>query len=140
LRNDAPALALRGIAMAQLGDLDRAKMLLRRAARTFGSREAVARARRLCSHGRARGGGPRPCSRRHPHMLGHACGYALANKRYDTRAIQAWLGPSDRQKTGIHNTAKSGRRNGQPQVLAALAGIDVGHFSDATSDTRKPAP
>jgi hypothetical protein len=45
LRNDAPALALRGIAMAQLGDLDRAKMLLRRAARTFGSREAVARAR-----------------------------------------------------------------------------------------------
>ena len=45
LRNDAPALALRGIAMAQLGDLGRAKMLLRRAARTFGSREAVARAR-----------------------------------------------------------------------------------------------
>src|SRR5215212_9768915 len=45
LRNDAPALALRGIAMAQLGDLDRAKMLLRRAARTFGSHEPVARAR-----------------------------------------------------------------------------------------------
>jgi hypothetical protein len=45
LRGDAPALALRGIAMAQLGDLDRAKMLLRRAARTFGSREPVARAR-----------------------------------------------------------------------------------------------
>jgi AraC-like DNA-binding protein len=45
LRNDAPALALRGIAMAQLGDLDRAKTLLRRAARAFGSREAVARAR-----------------------------------------------------------------------------------------------
>src|SRR5580698_9767814 len=45
LRNDAPALALRGIAMAQLGDLDRAKMLLRRATRNFGSREAVARAR-----------------------------------------------------------------------------------------------
>ncbi len=45
LRSDAPALALRGIAMAQLGDLDRAKMLLRRAARSFGSREAVDRAR-----------------------------------------------------------------------------------------------
>ena len=38
-------LALRGIAMAQLGDLDRAKILLRRAARAFGPREAVARAR-----------------------------------------------------------------------------------------------
>ncbi|MFA6156681.1 helix-turn-helix domain-containing protein [Mesorhizobium sp.] len=45
LREDAPALALRGIAMAQLGDLDRANALLRRAARAFGPREAVARAR-----------------------------------------------------------------------------------------------
>jgi hypothetical protein len=45
LRDDAPGLALRGIAMAQLGDLVRAKGLLRRAARAFGPREAVARAR-----------------------------------------------------------------------------------------------
>jgi DNA-binding transcriptional ArsR family regulator len=45
LRDDAPALALRGIAMAQLGDLARAKALLRRAARKFGPKEAVARAR-----------------------------------------------------------------------------------------------
>lgn len=45
LRDDAPALALRGIAMAQLGDLARARILLRGAARAFGPREAVARAR-----------------------------------------------------------------------------------------------
>lgn len=45
LRDDAPALALRGIAMAQLGDLVRAKALLRRAIRAFGPKEAVARAR-----------------------------------------------------------------------------------------------
>src|ERR671914_719707 len=45
LRDDAPALALRGIAMAQLGEFGRAKALLRRAARAFGSKEAVARAR-----------------------------------------------------------------------------------------------
>jgi hypothetical protein len=45
LRDDAPALALRGIAMARLGDLVRAKALLRSAARAFGPREAVARAR-----------------------------------------------------------------------------------------------
>ncbi|TWB58117.1 hypothetical protein FBZ98_102744 [Rhizobium sp. ERR 922] len=45
LRDDAPALALRGIAMAQLGDLARAKVLLKNAARAFGPREAVARAR-----------------------------------------------------------------------------------------------
>ena len=45
LRNDAPALALRGIAMAQLGDLVRAKALLQSAARAFGPKETVARAR-----------------------------------------------------------------------------------------------
>ena len=45
LRDDAPALALRGIAMAQLGDLERARVLLRRAAKAFGPREATSRAR-----------------------------------------------------------------------------------------------
>lgn len=45
LREDAPALALRGIAMAQLGDFDRAKALLRAAGKAFQPREAVSRAR-----------------------------------------------------------------------------------------------
>jgi tetratricopeptide (TPR) repeat protein len=45
LRDDAPALALRGIAMAQLGDFSRAKELLRNATRAFSPKEAVARAR-----------------------------------------------------------------------------------------------
>lgn len=45
LRNDAPALALRGIAMAQLGDLERARALVRSAARAFGPKAAMARAR-----------------------------------------------------------------------------------------------
>lgn len=45
LRDDAPALALRGIALAQLGDFERARALVRRAARAFGAREPVARAR-----------------------------------------------------------------------------------------------
>ena len=45
LRDDAPALALRGIAMARLGDLVRAKALLKSAARAFGAKEAVSRAR-----------------------------------------------------------------------------------------------
>ncbi len=45
LRNDPPALALRGIAMAQLGELPRARELLRLAARSFGPHEKVARAR-----------------------------------------------------------------------------------------------
>jgi len=45
LRSDAPALALRGIAMAQLGEFAHAKALLRRAARKFGAKESIARAR-----------------------------------------------------------------------------------------------
>src|SRR5688572_198457 len=51
LRDDAPALALRGLAMAQLGDFVRAKTLLRRAARAFGPKEAVARARCVVAQG-----------------------------------------------------------------------------------------
>src|SRR3954467_6879526 len=45
LRDDPHALALRGIALAQLGELSKAKLLLRRAARAFGPKESVARAR-----------------------------------------------------------------------------------------------
>src|SRR5690242_12634554 len=47
LRDDPPALALRGIAMAQLGELPRARALLRKAARGFGPRDTVGRARCL---------------------------------------------------------------------------------------------
>ena len=45
LRGDPPALALRGIALAQLGDLERARALLRRAARAFRPEQELARAR-----------------------------------------------------------------------------------------------
>ncbi len=45
LRDDAPALALRGTAMAQLGDYERSRKLFRRAVRAFGPRERLARAR-----------------------------------------------------------------------------------------------
>src|SRR5688572_23204485 len=45
LRDDASGLALRGIALAQLGEHPRARELLRAAARAFGPREAMARAR-----------------------------------------------------------------------------------------------
>ncbi|MFC5374690.1 helix-turn-helix domain-containing protein [Brevundimonas faecalis] len=47
LREDPPALALRGVAMAQLGEFATARSLLRRAGRVFGAREPVARARCL---------------------------------------------------------------------------------------------
>ncbi|HEY2756949.1 MAG TPA: tyrosine-type recombinase/integrase [Pseudolabrys sp.] len=43
---------------------------------------------------------PRPSwGSRHPHMLRHACGYTLANKGHDTRALQAYLGHKNIQHT-----------------------------------------
>ena len=51
LRNDPPALAMRGIAMAQLGEYSRARELLRRAARGFGAHEELARARCVVAEG-----------------------------------------------------------------------------------------
>ena len=35
----------------------------------------------------------------HPHMLRHTCGFALANARHDTRALQHWLGHKNIQHT-----------------------------------------
>ena len=68
LRDDPPALALRGIAMAQLGELVRARELLRRAARGFGTHEALYRARCVVAEAevalalRELGGAPRTLS------------------------------------------------------------------------------
>jgi type 1 fimbriae regulatory protein FimB/type 1 fimbriae regulatory protein FimE len=38
----------------------------------------------------------------HPHMIRHACGYALANRGHDTRAIQAWMGHRNIANTVIY--------------------------------------
>jgi site-specific recombinase XerD len=45
----------------------------------------------------------------HPHMLRHACGYALANKRHDTRAIQRWLGHRSITSTAVHTALAPNR-------------------------------
>ncbi|MFO1213402.1 MAG: helix-turn-helix domain-containing protein [Burkholderiaceae bacterium] len=66
LRNDPPALALRGVAMARLGELGRARELLRRAARGFGTHETLAQARCVVAEAevalalRELSGSPRP--------------------------------------------------------------------------------
>ena len=43
----------------------------------------------------------------HPHMLRHACGYALANAGHDTRALQAWLGHRNIQHTSLYTDGVS---------------------------------
>jgi site-specific recombinase XerD len=45
----------------------------------------------------------------HPHMLRHGCGYALANKGHDTRAIQGWLGHRSITSTAIYTALAPGR-------------------------------
>jgi site-specific recombinase XerD len=45
----------------------------------------------------------------HPHMLRHACGYALANKGHDTRAIQGWLGHRSITSTAVYTTLAPNR-------------------------------
>jgi site-specific recombinase XerD len=45
----------------------------------------------------------------HPHMLRHACGYALANKGHDTRAIQGWLGHRSITSTSVYTALAPNR-------------------------------
>ncbi|MBT9463856.1 helix-turn-helix domain-containing protein [Hydrogenophaga sp.] len=78
LREDPPALALRGIAMAQLGEHARARELLRRASRGFGAHEALARARCVVAEAevalamRDLGGSPRPLAAAADTLEAHA--------------------------------------------------------------------
>lgn len=88
LRDDPPALALRGIAMAQLGEHPRARELLKRAARGFGAHEELARARCVVAEAevamamRDFAGSPRALAAAAATLEAHA----------DTaNALQAWL-------------------------------------------------
>ncbi|MBC9892638.1 tyrosine-type recombinase/integrase, partial [Salmonella enterica subsp. enterica serovar Panama] len=48
----------------------------------------------------------------HPHMLRHACGYALADKGIDTRLIQDYLGHRNIQHTVRYTASNAGRFHG----------------------------
>ncbi|MFJ1212186.1 helix-turn-helix domain-containing protein [Burkholderia pyrrocinia] len=114
LRDDAPALALRGIAMAQLGDFERARTLVRAAARAFGAKEAVARARCVVAEAEI----------------------ALASRdlRWPTRALDAACATLDAH--GDHANAAHARYLGVRRLLL------IGHIDDAerTLATLDPAP
>src|SRR5262249_24940263 len=59
-----------------------------------------------------------------PHMLRHACGYALANAGHDTRALQAWLGHKNIQHTARYTELAPERfKNFCRWKLPALKGI-----------------
>ena len=54
----------------------------------------------------------------HPHMLRHACGYALANKGHDTRAIQGWLGHRSITSAAVLSLGISREDAAMSQLLA----------------------
>jgi len=110
LRDDPPALALRGIAMAQLGEHPRARELLRKAARGFGASEVLARARCLVAEAevalamRDLGGSPRP-------LAAAAAALEARSDRYN--ALQARL-------IAVRRLLLLGRLDDAAQALAPL--------------------
>lgn len=131
LRDDPPALALRGIAMAQLGEYPRSRELLKRAARGFGARETLARARCVVAEAevalamRDLGGSTRP-------LLEAA--KVLAARNDSNNAMQArliaarrllLLGRLDEAADTLHNTDT----RGLPPLLAATAELVAAELS-----------
>jgi hypothetical protein len=123
LRDDPPALALRGIAMAQLGEHPRARDLLRRAAQGFGAHEALARARCVVAEAevalamRELGGSPRTLATAAATLEAHADRANALQARLI--AVRRWLllGRLDEA------AATLGRPDvhGLPPALAAVA-------------------
>ena len=131
LRDDPPALALRGIAMAQLGEYPRSRELLKRAARGFGARETLARARCVVAEAevalamRDLGGSTRP-------LLEAA--KVLAARNDSNNAMQArliaarrllLLGRLDEAADTLHNTDT----RSLPPLLAATAELVAAELS-----------
>ena len=112
LRDDPPAVALRGIAMAQLGEYPRARELLRRAARGFGAHEELARARCVVAEAevalamRDLGGSPRTLA---------AAAARLEARADRTNALHARL-------IAVRRLLLLGRLG---EATSALAGLDV---------------
>lgn len=131
LRDDAPAMALRGIAMAQLGEHARARDLLRRAARAFGPHEALGRARCVVAQAevalalRDLGGSPR----------GLDAALATLERLGDrANALHARL-VAARRSLLLGRLAEAGAmldaldRDGLPPALAAVAGLTAAELA-----------
>ena len=115
LRDDPPALALRGIAMAQLGDFARAKALLRRAARAFGPQEPVARARCVARRGRDRTRLARPGLAREGARRG--AGDARQARRPGKRHVRAVSRGPAPAPDRAHRRGRAHARRARPRAL-----------------------
>jgi integrase len=84
--------------------------------------------------------------RAHPHTLRHACGYALANKGHDTRAIQGWLGHRSITSTAVYTALAPNRgfafgapRARQARVIDQSAAFDHDNYLILMIDYRLPS-
>jgi len=125
LRDDPPALALRGIAMAQLGEHPRARELLRRAGRGFGAHEAMARARCVVAEAevalamRDLGGSPRALSAAAATLEAHGDRANALQARLIAVRRQLLLGRLDEAATALAGLDAQGL----PPSLAAVAAL-----------------
>jgi hypothetical protein len=133
LRDDPPALALRGIAMAQLGEHPRARELLRRAARGFGTHEELARAR--CVVAEAEVALAQRDLNGPPHAL-VAAAAVLAARGDRANALQArliaarqWLVMGRLGEAGAVLAPIDVQQEGMPPALAAVAGLTLAELA-----------
>jgi len=131
LRDDPPALALRGIAMAQFGEYPRARELLRRAARGFGSHEELARARCVVAEAevalamRDLGGSPRALAAASATLEAHAeRANALHARLIETRRLLL-LGRLDEAAAALARLDT----HGAPPSLAAVAELTAAELA-----------
>lgn len=131
LRVDAPALALRGIALAQLGEHRRSRELLRRAARAFGAREVVARARCRVAEAevalamRDLGGSPRALTAAMATLEAHGDRANALHARLTSARRQVLLG---RLGEATATLARLDSR-GAPPLLAAVAELTAAELA-----------
>jgi DNA-binding transcriptional ArsR family regulator len=131
LRDDPPALALRGIAMAQLGEHARARELLRSAARGFGAHEKLARARCLVAEAevalamRDIGGSPRPLALAAATLDAHADHANAMQARLIAARRLLLLGRLDEAEAALARFAAGGL----PPALAAVAALSTAELA-----------
>ena len=154
LRDDPPALALRGIAMAQLGEHPRARELLRRAARGFGAHEELARARCVVAEAevalamRDLGGSPRALAAAAADARGARRPRQRAARAADRGAPAAAARPHRRgRRRALRATSMraacrrrcGGGRAGRGRGGAALAAHRRGAAPRSPAPTRRPS-
>ncbi len=131
LRDDPPALALRGIAMAQLGEYPRARVLLQRAARAFGPHEALSRARCVVAEAevalalRDIQGSPRPLLSAASTLAAHADHANALQARLIAARRLLLLGRLDAATLALQGIDSSG----MPPVLVAVAELTLAELA-----------